>query len=42
VSTNAAPEPTQANNGAKQQPFDYFPSHYRNEAQQPTAPMDTF
>ena len=41
-STKATPEPTQASNGAKQEAFDYFPSHYRNEAQQPAAPVDTF
>ena len=42
VSTNASPEPTQASNGAKQEAFDSFPNHYRNEAQQPAAPIDTF
>jgi hypothetical protein len=32
-----------ASNGvATAQPFDYFPDHYRNQAQQPAAPIDTF
>jgi hypothetical protein len=38
----ASPDRPEASDGATQQRFDYFPDHYRNQAQQPAEPIDTF
>ena len=38
----ASPDRPEASDGATQQRFDYFPDHYRNQAQTPAEPIDTF
>jgi hypothetical protein len=38
----ASPDRPEASDGPKQQRFDYFPDHYRIQAQQPAEPIDTF
>lgn len=38
----ASPDRPEANDGTTQQRFDYFPDHYRNQAQKPAEPIDAF
>ena len=38
----ASPDRPEASDGATQQRFDYFPDQYRNQAQKPAEPIETF
>jgi hypothetical protein len=38
----ASPDRPEASDGATRQRFDYFPDHYRNQAQKPAEPIDAF
>jgi hypothetical protein len=39
---NASPDRTATSDSAGQQPFDYFPDHYVNQAKAPAEPIEPF